>query len=112
MTLRFRIALSLLAMILCANCECRAQSDAQSNYIARCQSCHGPTGAGETVTGKALKIRPFNDVQVMNMTDATLNTAIANGSGKMPAFQSFYSGDQISALVQYLHQLQTTLQSQ
>ena len=91
--------------------ECLAQSDAQSNYVSKCQACHGATGAGETSTGKFMKVKSFNDSQVTSMTDAALNNVITNGSGKMPAFQNNLSGDQISNLVQYLHQLQTNLQS-
>ena len=87
-----------------------AQSDAPTNYVAKCQACHGPTGAGETPTGKMLKVKSFNDSQVVSLTDASLTTSIANGSGKMPAYQNEFSGDQISNLVQYLHQLQTQLQ--
>ena len=89
----------------------KAQSDTQSNYVAKCQTCHGPTGAAETATGKILKVKSFADATVLNMTDASLTGAISNGSGKMPAFQNIYSNDQINNLVQYLHQLQTSLQA-
>lgn len=112
MTRTWHAALISVAVALSAVSSLFAQSDAQSNYVSKCQACHGPTGAGETATGKVLKIKPFNDAQVMNMTDVNLNTVITNGSGKMPAFQNFYSGDQINNLVQYLHQLQSKLQSQ
>ena len=100
------------ALILLGTASVCAQSETQTNYVAKCQACHGPTGAGETPTGKMLKVKSFNDAQVTSLTDASLNSTITNGSGKMPSYQNEFSGDQISALVQYLHQLQASLQSQ
>jgi len=87
-----------------------AQTDAPANYSAKCQSCHGTTGAGETRTGKMLTVKSFSDSSVTNLTDTSLNATIANGSGKMPAFKNIFSVDQIDSLVDYLHQLQSQLQ--
>ena len=98
------------AVLLAGVSYVHAQTDAPTNYVAQCQACHGPTGAGETPTGKMLKVKSFNDSQVVSLTDASLTSAITNGSGKMPAYQNEFSNDQISNLVHYLHQLQTQLQ--
>ena len=99
------------AVLCCGMTLCLAQSSAQSNYIAKCQACHGATGAGDTPTGKMLSVKSFADPQVVSLTDDSLTGTLSNGAGKMPAFKNIYSGDQISALVQYLHQLQTSLQA-
>lgn len=102
----------VLAASMYAAGHAQAQSETQANYVAKCQACHGPTGAGETATGKILQVKSFNDSTVTSMTDPALNGVITSGSGKMPAYQNIFSNDQISNLVQYLHQLQTNLQSQ
>jgi mono/diheme cytochrome c family protein len=89
-----------------------SQSAARTAYVTNCQACHGATGAGETPTGKILKVKPFNDPQVVGLADAAISSNIARGLGKMPPFKNILSNDQISSLVQYMHQLQANLQTQ
>ncbi len=104
---QYGVAVALLFVLAI---RASAQSEAQANYAAKCQACHGTTGAGETPTGKMLKVKSFNDTQVKALNDEALTGTISSGSGKMPSYQNEFSGDQIAALVQYLHQLQTNLQ--
>jgi mono/diheme cytochrome c family protein len=100
----------LAAVIFLQTGSTYCQSDAQANYSAKCQACHGSSGAGDTPVGRMLKVKPLNDPRVVSMTDSSLTDVIDRGSGKMPGYQEAYTSDQITNLVQYLHQLQTKLQ--
>lgn len=106
----------LLAIVICSlmvlgASSMRSYSATPSVYVTKCQPCHGATGAGESPTGRMLNVKSFNDSTVISMDDPSLSNVILDGSGNMPAYRETLTDDQISNLVQYLHQLQTNLQS-
>ena len=74
-------------------------ADGAAVYKAKCASCHGQTGAGDTGIGKSLKLRDFSSADVQKQTDADLTTVIAKGKGKMPAYDGKLSADEIKAVV-------------
>ena len=77
-------------------------ADGAALYKANCNTCHGPTGAGDTPAGKMMKAKPLGGADVQKLTDAELTTAITNGKGKMPAFGKKLSADDIKAVVTYV----------
>jgi mono/diheme cytochrome c family protein len=83
-----------------------AQSGGEATYKAKCQMCHGATGAGDTPAGKAMKVKPFSDPIMIKMSDATVLALTRNGSGKMPAFKDKLTDSQIQEVIAYIHQLQ------
>ena len=74
-------------------------ADGAAVYKAKCASCHGQTGAGDTGIGKSLKLRDFSSADVQKQTDADLTTLISKGKGKMPAYDGKLSADEIKAVV-------------
>ena len=60
-----------------------------SVYSQYCSGCHGDQGQG--VMGP--------DIQNEDMTDDQIATIVENGKGRMPAFKSKISTDQVSSVV-------------
>jgi mono/diheme cytochrome c family protein len=54
---------------------------------------------------KSLKIRDFRLPEVQKQTNAELTQIITKGKGKMPAFESKVSKEQIEQLVAYVREL-------
>jgi mono/diheme cytochrome c family protein len=77
----------------------RADDPGAAVYKAKCASCHGADGSGNTPAGKSLKVRDLRSPEVQKMSDAELIAATTNGKGKMPAYGSKLSAEQIKQLV-------------
>lgn len=60
-----------------------AQSPGQATYKAKCQMCHGATGAAETPTAKMLKVKPVSDPDIQKLSADDMFAAVKNGKGKM-----------------------------
>ena len=74
---------------------------AEATYKAKCASCHGPDGKGQTAAGKAMGAKDFASEEVQKMSDADLTDAIAKGKGKMPAYKTL-TPDQVKDLAAYV----------
>jgi len=83
-----------------------AQSGGEATYKAKCQMCHGATGAGDTPAGKAMKVKSFKDPEVAKLTDAAMINITKNGQGKMPAYKDKLSDQQIKEVVTYIRTLE------
>jgi mono/diheme cytochrome c family protein len=91
-----------LAAIVFLSAPAKADTAAgEANYKAKCASCHGPDGKGETPMGKMMKVKDFAWEDVQKMSDADLTAAISSGKGKMPPFKTL-SADQVKDLVAYI----------
>jgi mono/diheme cytochrome c family protein len=55
-------------------------SDGAAVFRARCASCHGADGRGETATGKKLGVGSLTAASVQNASDARLTEVIRNGT--------------------------------
>jgi mono/diheme cytochrome c family protein len=77
---------------------------AEATYKAKCATCHGPDGKGQTATGKAMKVHDFTSDEVQKTSDADLAATISSGKGKMPAYKAF-APDQVKDLVAYIRSL-------
>jgi cytochrome c6 len=97
----------LLGVALIAVCAgpSKAQSPAETVYKAKCAMCHGPDGKGETPAGKSMKAHSFAAPEVVKMSDDELETVIAKGKNKMPAFGGKLKKEQIEQLVGYVRAL-------
>ena len=80
-------------------------ADGGADFKAKCAACHGATGAGDTTMGKNLKIRDLGSADVQKQSDADLDTVIAKGKGKMPAYDGKLTKEQIEGLVKYIRTL-------
>lgn len=95
--LRATLALAALALIA----STYTFADAGADYKAKCAMCHGANGEGKA----AMKTVAFSSPDVQKMSDADLTAAITNGKGKMPAYGSKLSKEQIDGLVKYIRTL-------
>ena len=82
-----------------------AQNAAKDLFASKCAICHGVDGAAKTPMGKNLKIRDFHSADVQKQSDADLKGMITKGKGKMPAFESKLSGEQIDQLVGFIREI-------
>ena len=82
-----------------------APTDGAGLFKAKCAICHGPDGAGKTPMGEKLNVRDLHSADVQKQADAALSQMIAQGKGKMPAFNQKLSDDQIKLLVAHIREL-------
>jgi mono/diheme cytochrome c family protein len=96
------MAALLLAVIAFLSGPAKADTAAgEAAYKAKCATCHGPDGKGETSMGKMMKAGDFASEDVQKMSDADLSEAITKGKGKMPAYKTL-TADQVKDLVAYI----------
>ncbi len=96
--------MAAVALVAVAFLNAPAKADAaaaEATYKAKCATCHGPDGKGETPTGKTMKAGDFASEAVQKMSDADLTDAISKGKGKMPAYKTL-TPDQVKDLVAYV----------
>jgi len=74
-------------------------------YKTKCSACHGKNGAGDTMLGKNLKLRPLGSDDVQKQSDDELFTIISKGKKRMPPFDRKLSKDQIRDLVKHIRSL-------
>lgn len=97
--------LALFAILFCiAFYTTPAQAeDGAALYKAKCATCHGPDGAGQTPVGKNMKLRDLGAAEVQGLSDADLELMIAEGGKDKKATHQFakkgLTPDQIKALV-------------
>jgi mono/diheme cytochrome c family protein len=99
--LRASFAVLVLALI----CSTYTFADGAADYKAKCAMCHGPTGAGDTVMGKNMKLKDLGSAEVQKQSDDELTTIIAKGKGKMPPQEGKFSKEQINDLVKFIRTL-------
>ena len=94
--------LILLAMLFSTYAFADSAADI---YKTKCSACHGKNGAGDTMLGKNLKLRPLGSDDVQKQSDDELFTIISKGKKRMPPFDRKLSRDQIHDLVKYVRSL-------
>ncbi len=70
-------------------------------YKSKCQTCHGPDGAGSPV-GKSLKVADLRSAAVQSRPDAELTQVISDGKNNMPGFKGTISDDEITAVLAHV----------
>jgi mono/diheme cytochrome c family protein len=75
--------------------------NAAGTYKAKCASCHGADGKGNTGAGKALGAHDFGSDEVTKMSDADLIGIVTSGKGKMPGYAKSLKEPEIKDLVAY-----------
>lgn len=82
-----------------------AAESGESVYKAKCASCHGADGKGQTPMGKRLNLKDLASSDVQNKHDSELKLLIQDGKGKMPAYKGKLTDEQIESLVTYIRSL-------
>jgi mono/diheme cytochrome c family protein len=83
-----------------------AQTGGEATYKAKCQMCHGATGAADTPAGKATNTKPFTDPILMKRSDASIMAVINSGAGKMPGYKDKLTEHQLQEVLDYVRVLQ------
>jgi cytochrome c5 len=96
------LALILLTLMFST---CAFADSGADIYKTKCSACHGKNGAGDTMLGKNLKLRPLGSDDVQKQSDDELFTIISKGKKRMPSFDRKLSKDQIRDLVKYIRLL-------
>lgn len=79
--------------------------DGKAIFSAKCASCHGMDGSGNTAKGKEFKLKDLKSAEVQKKTDAQLIELTTKGKGKMPAYDKSLGKEKIEAVVAYVRQL-------
>jgi cytochrome c6 len=80
-------------------------ADAGADYKAKCATCHGPDGKGDTAMGKTMKVKDLGSAEVQKQSDADLTTIIEKGKKPMPGYEGKLTKEQIDGLVKYVRSL-------
>jgi cytochrome c6 len=99
--------IALVAMLCLAGSIVRAQDVANGEkvYKAKCASCHGPDGKGETAAGKATKARDLCSADVKKETDAAWTEVVVKGKNKMPPYDKKITDADVKDVVAYMRSL-------
>ena len=74
-------------------------------YKTKCSACHAANGAGDTMLGKNMSLRPLASPEVQKQSDEELAAIIGKGKNRMPAYDRKLSKQQIGEVVKYLRSL-------
>lgn len=77
-------------------------ADGAAVYKAKCASCHGVDGKGQTPMGKKMNLRDLGSPEVQKQTDKELYDWTAVGKGKMPGYKDKLTDEEIKALVTHM----------
>lgn len=103
------MTISILAMVVLLQTSSQAAGpavgDGAETYKAKCASCHGVDGSGQTAVGKALKVRDQSSADVQGQTDDQLYDIVAKGKGKMPGYEKTLGADKCKELVAFIRTL-------
>ncbi len=94
----FSILLSLAIPLVAA-------ADGAAVYKAKCASCHGADGSGQTTIGKKMNLRDLRAPEVQKQSNDELTKIIADGKLKMPAYGAKLTADEIKGLVTFIREL-------
>ena len=76
------------------------KANGEKVYKAKCASCHGPDGKGETAAGKATKAR-----DIWKESDAAWTDIITKGQNKMPSYDKKVTDADVKDVIAYMRSL-------
>jgi mono/diheme cytochrome c family protein len=98
---------SVLLMFIVALAPIAFAADGAATYKAKCASCHGADGKGQTPMGKKMNLRDLGSPEVQKQTDKELYDWTAVGKGKMPGYKDKLTDAEIKALVAHMRTFAT-----
>ena len=96
---------TILALLITATVPIAATADNAAIYKAKCASCHGKEGDGQTPIGKKMNLRDLRSPGVQKQSNADLLKIIADGKGKMPGYKAKLTAEEIKGLVTFMREL-------
>ena len=108
-----RVLASITAASLLVGATAFAQTDpkkVERAWKAKCSSCHGAAGKGDTEKGQQMKIADMTSAEFQARKDDEFRNAILNGVKKekggvkqeMDAFKGDLTPEQVDALIAYI----------
>ena len=97
-----RVKFAMLILVVALAPMAAFAADGAAIYKAKCASCHGADGKGQSPMGKKMNLRDLGSPEVQKQTDKELYDWTADGKGKMPAYKDKLSADEIKALVAHM----------
>ena len=104
MTKTIRSQVVLAVVVSLASAVGFAQSGGEATYKAKCQSCHGATGAPSAGMAKMMGIKASSDPDIQKLTEAQIAAAIKDGKCKMKPIAGLTDA-QIKDVATYYHGL-------
>jgi cytochrome c6 len=100
-------AIAIVGVLCLVGSVARSQDVANGEkvYKAKCASCHGPDGKGETAAGKATKARDLASPEVKKETDAEWTDIVVKGKNKMPSYDKKLTDAEVKDVVAYMRSL-------
>jgi mono/diheme cytochrome c family protein len=71
-------------------------------YKAKCATCHGQDGSGNTPVGKSLQVADLRSAAVQSKSDTELTQSVTEGKNNMPGFKGNITDDEIHAVVTFV----------
>lgn len=102
MTKMVRSQVVLALAVALAGTVSFAQSSGEAIYKANCQSCHGSAGTPNAGIAKMMGVKPASEYKDSAKDE---EAAVKNGKGKMKAFGSKLTDEQIKDAVAYFRTL-------
>jgi cytochrome c6 len=103
---RLLVVMTLVMGGICLlSSSAKAQGAGEKVYKAKCASCHGPEGKGETPAGKATKARDFCSDEVQKETDEEWTGIVVKGKNRMPAYDKKLTEAEIKDVVAFIRTL-------
>jgi mono/diheme cytochrome c family protein len=105
--------LAMAVLIAAGSQTVRAAQSAADLYAEKCAACHGDTGKGDGPAGAAMTPPPVPfSTALKGKSDSWIGTVITKGGpavGMTPAMPPHptLSGDQVTALIQYIKGLKS-----
>ena len=99
--------LSVIAILLAATAATAAEHPGAEVFRTKgkCVACHGADGSGNTPAGKALKAADLRSEGIQKKSDDELFASVSNGRGKMPAFKTALTAQQLHDAIAYVRTL-------
>jgi cytochrome c6 len=105
-TVKNQVCLAIVSIMMASTAGAAFAESGADTYKAKCASCHGADGMGNTPAGKATKAHPFNLPDIVKASDDDLIAITTNGKAKMPAYKGKLTDAQIKDVVAYIRTLQ------
>ena len=97
------MALLVIAVMMAASPAAgQGNTAGEDVYKAKCATCHGPDGSGNTPVGKSLQVADLRSAAVQSKSDAELTQSVTEGKGNMPGFKGNITDDEIHAVVTFV----------
>ena len=106
----FLASIAVGSFLLSAPALAQADKKVERAWKAKCSSCHGQTGKGDTEKGQQMKIADMTSAEFQAKKDDELKNAILNGVKKekggvkqeMDSFKGDLTPEQVDALIAYI----------